>query len=192
MYIILHGGTLGQIDARLRHLRLPPLDHKGGKGIEPRRLHKAPVALVWSPLPGGSPATHNNRPQRFYPGDKYVDWVGTDFYSQYPVWPTLKRFYNRYRSHAKPFALSEWGVSNGDDPKFVKKVFAFVRNRPACRMLVYYQDFGSSNRYRIQNYPKSRATLENLLNGAGFPGLAPQPPPKPQPGTRTSRIVPSG
>ena len=83
--------------------------------------------------------------------------------SQYPVWPSLKHFYGEYRSHRKPFVLSEWGVSNGDDPRFIKKVFSFVRQHSATRMLVYYQDFGTSNRYRIQNYPKSRKLAEALF-----------------------------
>jgi hypothetical protein len=193
MYIILHGGgTKEQIDYRLHALNLPRLDRKKGNGGQPDSLPAAPVSLVWSPLPGGSPKTRRNRPSHFYPGDKYVDWIGTDFYSQYPVWPSLKRFYGEYRSHGKPFVLSEWGVSDGDDPRFVKKVFSFVQHHSATRMLVYYQDFGPSNRYRIQNYPKSRAVLDHLLRGGGFPTFAPEPPPPPPPGTPTSRIGTGG
>jgi Glycosyl hydrolase family 26 len=193
MYIILHGGgSLAQIDARLAAVNLPPLNRKKKKGAEPDSLPAAPVVLIWSPLPGGSPATRNNKPGHFYPGDQYVDWIGTDFYSQYPYWRTLKHFYDKYRTHKKPFVLSEWGVSNGDDPKFVKQIFAFRQHHIRCRMLVYYQDFGTSNRYRIQNYPKSRAVLGHLLQGGGFPTFAPEPPPPPPPGTPTSRILPSG
>lgn len=193
MYIILHGGgTKEQINHRLHKVHLPKLDRKKGKGGQPKSLPSAPVVLVWSPLPGGSPATSNNKPRHFYPGDKYVDWIGTDFYSQYPYWRTLKHFYAHWRTHHKPFVLAEWGVSAGDDPKFVRKVFSFVRHHGATRMLCYYQDFGTSNRYRIQNYPQSRATLTHLLNGSGFPTFAPEPPPPPPPGTPTSRILPGG
>ena len=55
-----------------------------------------------------------NRPSYFYPGDDYVDWVGTDFYSDNQDWKALNGLYNRYAG--KPFALPEWGVSSGDDP----------------------------------------------------------------------------
>jgi len=34
-----------------------------------------------------------NFPGNYWPGSRWVDWVGTDFYSQYPVWKDLNRFY---------------------------------------------------------------------------------------------------
>ena len=34
-----------------------------------------------------------NFPGNYWPGRRWVDWVGTDFYSQYPVWKDLNRFY---------------------------------------------------------------------------------------------------
>ena len=188
--ILRGGGTLAQINAKLDAIDLPPLDRQAKDGAEPDSLPAAPISLVWSPLPGGSPATKQNRPIHFYPGARYVDWVGTDIYSRYPVWRTLTRFYRTKKFRRKPFALTEWGVSAGDDPKFVKKVFAWVRHHKRTRMLIYYQDFGPSNVYRIQNYPKSRRVIARNLRQRRYPELAPYPPTLPPPGTPTDPSQP--
>ena len=71
-----------EIDARLASAGLPPL--RSATGTLPTGLPRAPIAVIWSPLPSGSPATKANQPDRFYPGAAYTDWAGTDFYSPYP------------------------------------------------------------------------------------------------------------
>jgi hypothetical protein len=177
IYVIVHGGGKAkEINRRLAEAGLPPLT------VELGGLPKAPVAIVWSPLPSGSPTVPQNRPRHFYPGSKWVDWVGTDFYASYPEWKSLTGLYNRFAG-AKPFALTEWGVENGDDPDFVNKLFAWVARHPRCKMLVYYQDFGSTSSYRIQNYSASLDVLKARLHSGLFPAFAPgaphQPPPPP-------------
>jgi hypothetical protein len=177
IYILLHGGgKAGKIDARLAHTGLPPL-RSSAPG-----LPRAPVAVIWSTLPAGSPTVPQNRPRFFYPGDRYVDWVGTDFYSDNQDWKALTGLYNRYSS--KPFTIPEFGVSTGDDPGYMKRLIVWVRRHKRCRMLVYYQDFGASSSYRIQNYPASLAVLSHALHHRLFPSFAPDPPhlPPPPPG----------
>ena len=175
IYVIVHGGGKRRaIDRRLAEAGLPPLTSAV------RGLPAAPVAIVWSPLPAGSPTTPANRPRHFYPGDRWVDWIGTDFYASYPEWKALTGLYRRYAG--KPFALTEWGVENGDDPAFVRRLFTWVERHRRCRMLVYYQDFGSTSSYRIQNYSQSLAVLRNRLHSPLFPSFArdfPQLPPPP-------------
>jgi hypothetical protein len=182
MYILLHGGgKVEKIDARLAKAGLPPL--RSATGTLPGGLPRAPIAVIWSPLPSGAPATKANRPDRFYPGAAYTDWAGTDFYSAYPEWKALTYLYNRYRG--KPFVLTEWGLESSDDPRFVKRLFVWARRHRRCKMLVYYQDFGSVNPYRIQNYPLSLSVLRHRLASPVFPPYAPgppQPPPPPQGG----------
>ena len=178
IYVIVHGGGKAKtINRRLAEAGLPPLTINVGG------LPKAPIAIVWSPLPAGSPTVPQNRPRHFYPGSKWVDWVGTDFYASYPEWNALSGLYNRYAGE-KPFALTEWGVEAGDDPGFVSKLFAWVKKRPRCKMLVYYQDFGSTSSYRIQNYSASLAILKARLHSGLFPSYAPGAPrlPPPPPG----------
>ena len=176
IYVIVHGGGKARaINRRLAEAGLPPLT------VDVRALPKAPVAIVWSPLPAGSPTVPQNRPKHFYPGSRWVDWAGTDFYSGYPEWKALTGLYRRFSG--KPFAITEWAVESGDDPAFVDKLFAWVKSHRRTRMLVYYQDFGDSNSYRIQNYGSSLDVLRARLHSGLFPAYArgaphlPPPPP---------------
>jgi hypothetical protein len=174
IYVIVHGGgKRGQIDALLAKAGVPPLRSEVGG------LPKAPVALVWSTLPAGSPTVPGNRPRHFYPGPDYVDWVGTDVYSDNQDWKALTGLYRRFSR--KPFALPEWGVSSGDDPLFVRRLLTWVDRHPRCRMLVYYQDFGATSSYRLQNNPASLAVLRDWLHSPRFPAFAPFPPKAPPP-----------
>ena len=174
IYVLLHGGgKRRQIDARLAKAGLPRLHADVGG------LPKAPIAVIWSTLPAGSPTVPHNRPRHFYPGNDYVDWVGTDFYSDNQDWKALTGLYNRFAS--KPFSLPEFGVSSGDDPAYIERLMTWVRRHPRCKMLVYYQDFGSTSSYRIQNYPASLAALSEALHHPIFPPFAPNPPKAPPP-----------
>ncbi len=135
--------------------------------------------MIWSPLPAGSPTDPQNRPRNYYPGNRWVDWAGTDFYSDNQDWKALNGLYNRYAG--KPFAITEWGVSTGDDSAYVRKLMTWVRRHPRAKMLVYYQDFGSTSSYRIQNWPASLGVLRNLIHSGRFPSYAPFPPKAPPP-----------
>jgi hypothetical protein len=182
IYVIVHGGgKRHQINRRLREAGLPRLKVDAGG------LPAAPVAIVWSPLPAGSPTTPKNRPRHFYPGSRWTDWVGTDFYSDNQDWKALTGLYKRFAG--KPFAIPEWGVSVGDDPAYVRKLMAWVRSHPRTKLLVYYQDFGSANSYRIQNWPASLSVLRNRLRSPRFPAFAPGAPrlPPPPPGGVAAR-----
>ncbi len=177
IFVLLHGGgKRDQIDARLAKAGLPPLQ------VQAKGLPAAPIAVIWSTLPAGSPTVPQNRPKHFYPGDEYVDWVGTDFYSDNQDWKALTGLYNRFSS--KPFSIPEFGVSSGDDPAYMKRLLIWVQRHRRCKMLVYYQDFGSTSAYRIQNYPASLGVLSRKLHSPIFPSFAPNPPlaPPPPPG----------
>src|ERR1700712_4913566 len=81
------------------------------KGENPEALPFAPVSIIWSPLPAGSPRVKGNFPGNYWPGSKWVDWVGTDFYAKYPVWEDLNRFYAAKQWKNKPIAITEWAMS---------------------------------------------------------------------------------
>jgi hypothetical protein len=181
MYIVLHGGgKLDKIDRRLARAGLPPLSSQSGE--PPAGLPRAPIVVIWSPLPAGSPEIRRNLPGHFYPGGRYVDWVGTDFYSDYPDWQSLTRLYSRFAGRQrKPFTLTEWGLNSSDDSRFVKRLFVWSQRHPRCRMLVYYQDFGAYNSYRLQNYPASLAVVRRKLRSPSFPAYAFEPPQQPPP-----------
>jgi len=184
--IVRGGQTLEGIDATLAEIGLPPLNRT--KGPNPSNLPAAPVSIVWSPLPGGSPRVKGNFPGNFWPGARFVDWVGTDFYSQYPVWKDLNRFYGAKRCRRKPFAITEWAVSGEDDPHFAKQLIAWTAVRPRVRQFIYYDGFGDQNHYDLRLYPRTANTLRlkarrpNFLEYAEYnAGLLPPLPPKPTP-----------
>jgi hypothetical protein len=189
--IVRGGNSLEGIDATLAEIGLPPV--RRTKGPPPTSLPAAPVSIVWSPLPGGSPRVKGNFPGNYWPGSRWVDWVGTDFYSQYPVWKDLDRFYAGKQWRRKPVSITEWAVSGEDEPRFVKQLVAWTVRRPRVRMLVYYDGFGSSgnasasNPYALSLYPRTTNTLRLKIRRATFlqyaeynagtlPPLPPTPP----------------
>jgi hypothetical protein len=188
--LIVKGGlTVEQLNATLAEIGLPPLNRT--KGPPPTSLPTAPVAILWSPLPGGSPKVKGNLPGNYWPGSRWVDWVGTDFYSQFPVWKDLNHFYAGKQWKGKPFAIAEWGVYGKDEPRFAKQLVAWTAKRQRVRMFVYYQGFGApaENTYDLSHYPQTTNTLRlkvrrpNFLSYAEYNAgtLPPLPPPAPKP-----------
>src|SRR5262245_18207041 len=179
------GNSLEGINATLAEIGLPPLNRT--KGPNPGSLPAAPVSIVWSPLPGGSPRVKGNFPGNFWPGARWVDWVGTDFYSEYPDWRDLNRFYRARRWRRKPFSITEWAVSGDDEPRCAKQLIAWTGKRPRVSMLVYYNCFGEAqNPYDLSLYPRTASTLRrkarrpNFLeyaeyNAGTLPPLSPTP-----------------
>jgi hypothetical protein len=186
--IVRGGASAEQINATLAEIGLPPLNRT--KGPNPTSLPLAPVSIIWAPLPAGSPRSKGNFPGNYWPGARWIDWVGTDFYSQYPHWRDLNRFYSAKRWRRKPFALAEWAVAEEDDPRFVKQLVAWIVKRPRVRMFVYYRGFGETgNPYQLGLYPRTTNTLRlkirrpTFLEYADYNAgtLPPLPPPPPKP-----------
>jgi len=172
MAIILRdGGSLSYVNSRLAAEGLPPVN--GDEQPVPQVLHSPPIAFVWTPLVYGSPRVKGNAPGKYYPGDAYVDWVGTDFYSNYPAWKDLNRFYRKWKRRGKPFAFGEWGVTGRDDPRFVKRFLRWGRKHRRVQLLAYYQDFDSRNPYHLRYYPRSAKMLRGQLRSPRYPDMAP-------------------
>ena len=183
--IVRGGQSLEAVNATLAGIGLPPVNRT--KGPPPTELPAAPVSIVWSPLPGGSPRVKGNFPGNYWPGRRWVDWVGTDFYSQYPVWRDLNRFYAGKQWRGMPVAMTEWAVSAEDDPRWVKQVVAWTVKHPRVRMLVYYVGFGVGNPYDLGLYPRTLNTLRKKIRRPSFletadynASLYPPLPPKPR------------
>jgi hypothetical protein len=166
--IVLRGGPVTSIDSRLHALGLPALHVAGGTTALPR----LPVSFVWTPQTEGSPNTPANSANAYYPGDAYVDWVGTDFYSLFPNFGGLERFYAMHPG--KPFAFGEWALWNGDAPGWVKQLFAFVSSHRRVRMLLYNQGERANGPFRLSRYPNSRREIQRLIAAPRFLGYAPE------------------
>jgi len=131
--LVVRGGAVQEIDGRLRRLGLPPLRTEAAELPRPR------VALLWVPFCAGLPHRRGNGPGAYWPGGRYVDWVGTDFFANSPNFPCLGRFYRDRRWRAKPFAFGEWALWGRDDPRFVRRLYRWIASHRRVRMAVYNQ-----------------------------------------------------
>jgi hypothetical protein len=160
--LILRGGAVADINLNLANLHLPPLNTRAVELPQPR------VAMAWVPQTEGTPNIRKNSARAYWPGKRYVDWVGTDFYSKSPNFTDLKTFYNDFKG--KPFVFGEWALWGADDPGFVHKLFDFVNSHKRVRMLLYNQGNLSGGPFRLTRYPRSREAIEAELAKKRFLG----------------------
>ena len=118
------------------------------------------------PQTEGSPPIAANAPRAYWPGGRYVDWVGTDFYSRFPNFAKLERFYAAFRG--KPFVFGEWALWGRDDPAFVRRFFSWMRSHPRVRMHLYNQGKLTNGPFRLNRYPRSRAAIRAALGNRRY------------------------
>jgi hypothetical protein len=160
--LILRGGPVAEIDAELGALGLPPLPAGTADLPEPQ------VDMLWVPQTEGTPNTRANRARAYWPGGRYVDWVGTDFYSKFPNFTDLETFYKDFPG--KPFVFGEWALWDGDDPGFVRRFFGWVNSHKRVRMLLYNQGNQADGPFRLSRYPASRKAIKQALKRKRFLG----------------------
>ena len=155
MYLILHGGTAAQLNARLSRLGLPGIGTDLSVNPSPR------LRVIWGAQAHGDPQVPGNQPQAYYPGDAYVDVVGDDPYDLGSVdWGAIERF---YRAHPrKGFAFPEWGLRGIDDPAFVTHMASFVRSHGRVELLSFYNG-KTGGVYDLASKPRSRAAYRRLI-----------------------------
>ena len=117
--------------------------------------------MMWVPQTEGSPAIKANSARAYWPGGRYVDWVGTDFYSRFPAFEKLERFYKEFKG--KPFVFAEWALWGADDPGFVRRFFNWIRSHGRVRMQLYNQGGAPGGPFRLKQYPRSRKVIRAEL-----------------------------
>ncbi len=166
--IVLRGGPVSAIDARLAALGLPAL-----RGLAPGgSVARSKISFVWTPETAGTPNTPANSAATYYPGNAYVDWVGTDFYSKFPNFAGLDTFYAQFPD--KPFAFGEWAIWGGDNPAFVQQLFAWVNSHPRVRMMVYNQGYINNGPFRLNEDPLSAAAIRSAIADPRFLANTPE------------------
>jgi len=165
--LIVRGGEVAGIDARLAGMGLPPVR------TEAAELPRPKVALMWVPLSLGNPELPRNHPKHFYPGGAFVDWVGTTWYSPYRANAPMRAIYRFRRWRRKPFAFAEWGVWGADVPGFVRQFFGFLKAHRRVRMAVYYQSALLRPEFRLATHPATRAALRRAVRWRRLTGAAP-------------------
>jgi hypothetical protein len=162
--LIMRGGPLVTIDAKLHALGMPPL-HTSSDLPQPQ------VAMLWVPMTGGSPNIAGDQPPNYWPGRQWVDWIGTDFYSKFPNFRGLNYLYGAFRG--LPFVFGEWALWGGDDPAFVNQLFAWVHAHPRVRMMIYNMGLNPVGPFRLFRYPASASALRRQLAKPMFPDFTP-------------------
>jgi hypothetical protein len=142
----------------------------------PRKLPRPKVALIWNPQTFGSPNVSGNQPSDYYPGGKFVDWVGADAYAKFSnatLWNALNAFYRRY--DGKPFAIGEYGPWDSDPGgAFTNQIFSWAKSHGRTRMLIYYRSVSPTNIFNLQFYPAARDVLRNRLQDSEFMPIPPE------------------
>ena len=175
--IIMRGGTVKSINAQLHKLGMPrllqaksntdPIYIKDGIG---KRVQKPRVAMIWNPQTIGSPNVSGNSARSYWPGAKYVDWVGADIYSKFAspgIRSAFSRFYAQYEQF--PFVVGEYSAWNNDRRgSFVRWLFKWARQHSRTRMLVYYRSVFPNSPFDIGRYPGARAALRHELKSKRF------------------------
>ncbi len=171
--LIVRGGRKWRINRQLKRLGMPRIQRKGIYSDRriPSVLPRAKAALMWVPQSSGSPDLPRNRPRAYWPGRRYVDWVGADHYARYPNWTGIRQLFRSYR---KPFVLGEYGVWGAEAPAWIRKQLRWCKKRRRCKALVYYQGFGDPNPFQIWRYPRSKRALRAELRSRRFKHFAPE------------------
>lgn len=194
--LIVRGGDRRKINRKLRRQGMPrilrarwqgdPVYDGGpdGKPLPvPEQMPQPKVALMWVPQSFGSPNIPGNQPPDYWPGGKYVDWVGFDIYAKYRgAFDRGKAFFRRYRKW--PFVIGEYGAWDNDHSgAFTRSLLKWARKHNRVKMLIYYRSVNTTNPYNIQHYPGAQRVLRRNLRRPRFveyaPGVhdVPQPPP---------------
>lgn len=158
--LIVRGGEVAGIDRRLGRMGLPGIATRATELPRPR------VALMWVPFCAGLPHRRGNGPGAYWPGGRYVDWVGTDFFANSPNFRCLGRFYRDRRWRSKPFAFGEWALWGREDPRFVRRLYGWVASHRRARMVVYNQ--GALLKPLLRLRPRSARELRRQLRSRRF------------------------
>jgi hypothetical protein len=99
-----------------------------------------------------SPYTSPNvgSPERYYPGDKYVDWIGFSVYSHDQFQVQRKPFsqligptysHLRKRHPEKPIMIAEFGKTKSSrQSRWIEQAYGYIKSRPGIKAAVYWDN----------------------------------------------------
>ena len=154
-YLIVHGGSIADINAKLVASGMPKLDRTNDLPVND-------VKVIWNPQGFGSPDLNGNSADAYYPGDNYVDVVANDLYD-YGHGVEWEANRDLFLAYSKPYAIGEWGLGPGiDHPDFVQKMANFVSSHNRVKMIIYYRSQNASD-FDLAYKPKSRAAYKRYI-----------------------------
>lgn len=149
------------------------------------------AVFVWCPTAWGfDELADSPRPQEFYPGDRYVDWVAADAYNWFPKradsrWRSLRHrlepFYEWAITKQKPIMVAEYGVmeDTGQPPEYPnahpgRKAYWLAsiqanipQKMPAIQAIVYY-DTERTYPWNVRSSDSSIAAFRTMANSSWF------------------------
>lgn len=155
IYLIMHGGSVQQLTERLRRLGLPGVR----TDVPPNRYPN--MTVVFNPLAVGVPDVPGNHYRDYFPGLKYVDAYGNNYYDTSGVY-AFHRTEELYKAYpGKPFMFPEWGLTV-DDPAYVQAFARFVRRHSRVRFISFFNGPAGSA-YDLGGKPRSRAAYRRFI-----------------------------
>jgi len=154
-YLIVHGGSVADINAKLVASGMPKLSRTSDLPVND-------VKVIWNPQGFGSPDLKANSAAAYYPGNGYVDVVANDLYD-YGRGVEWEANLDLYRAYDKPYAIGEWGLAKGiDHPDFVQRMANFVSSHPRVETIIYYRSQSGSD-FDLAYKPKSLAAYTRYI-----------------------------
>ena len=142
-----------------------------------RRAGARNVTWVWSVNSKSIPATSANSIARYWPGARYVDWVGVscfNFAGTLPLtdpWQSFGQVCGSRLSalprYGKPIAITELGSveTGGDKAAWIGDAFGQMLNgQPPVRAFIWYDRFdGGGQEFQIASSPAARAAFRGVV-----------------------------
>jgi mannan endo-1,4-beta-mannosidase len=135
------------------------------------------VTWVWSVNAGSVPNRSGNQPKDYWPGGRYVDWIGISGFNwgaarNFGGWMSFDRIYRSrigvlLRYH-RPIALTEIAAPEvgGDKAAWITATFARLAHYPRVRAVIWYDKRDSKlEDWRIQSSAKARAAFARAVAG---------------------------
>jgi mannan endo-1,4-beta-mannosidase len=133
------------------------------------------VTWVWSVNAGSVPNRRGNQPSDYWPGGRYVDWIGISGFNwgaarNFGGWISFDRIYSSrvgalLRYH-RPIALTEIAAPEvgGNKAAWIASSFARLSHYPRIRALVWYDKRDSRlEDWRIQSSRAARAAFARAV-----------------------------
>ncbi len=110
------------------------------------------VAFVWTMMSWTFDPRSGRDPNSYYPGDSYVDFIGSDGYNWYPgragdVWNSFATIFTATRAfalaHRKPWMAVEYGVQEdrtipGRKGQWFRDALTTIKSWPELKAVMYY------------------------------------------------------
>ena len=160
--LILRGGPVAAIDAKLRRLGLPPV--QGDAEDAAAAAGRAAVGAA----DRGLAADRRQRAARVLArAGATSTGSGTDFYSRFPNFGKLERFYDAFRG--KPFVFGEWALWGTRRPGLRAALLLLDGARTgACGCTSTTRAALTNGPFRLNRYPRSRAAIRAALGNRRY------------------------